>query len=259
MQDVNAAGLSDWDAPQNTSSAPTSNSDDVSVCDGYSTKSSQRACDQWSNAMPGRPKKMAATETRKAFKARVQAEGRWDEAIRFREAARSRLGTEHPEWDYKRISREAWSMMFETFPPARSKSAPPSGRRESPAVDAAARSNELPAGNAQAEQIARSKLLEAALGLSERGGVQEDTEWVYQNLDVPWDGIEVASVPSPGGVALLKQAKKDRKWFLQTYHAKLLPMKSKFESEGWFEADDSRIREMADEVREELARRCRAG
>lgn len=203
--------------------------------------------------MAGRPKKMPATETRKAFKARLQSEGRWGEAIRFREAARSRLGAEHPEWDYKRISREAWSMMFETFPPGRSKSAPPSGRRESPAVDAVARSNELPAGNAQAEQIARSRLLEAALAGSDRGGIQDDTEWVYQNLDVAWNKIAVETVPSPGSVALLGESKDDKKWFLEKYHAKLLPTKSKFEAEGWFETDDGQIAEMAARIREEMA------
>ena len=194
-------------------------------------------------------------DDQKAFKARLQSEGRWGEAIRFREAARSRLGAEHPEWGYKRISREAWSMMFETFPPGRSKSAPPSGRRESPAVDAVARSNELPAGNAQAEQIARSKLLEAALAGSDRGGIQDDTEWVYQNLNVSWNKIPADSVPSPGGVALLEQAKADKKWFLEKYHAKLLPTKSRIEADGWLEADDDQIAEMAARLREEEALR----
>lgn len=106
---------------------------------------------------------------------------------------------------------------------------------------------------------AKAVLLAEALSRSDRGGVQEDTEWCYQNLDVLWDDIEVVTVPSPGAVALLAEAKVDKKWFLTTYHAKLLPTKSKFESEGWFETDDNRIREMADGVRDELSLRVADG
>ncbi len=99
----------------------------------------------------------------------------------------------------------------------------------------------------------RLKLLEAALSKSDRGGIQDDVEWVYQNLEVAWDQIVVDSVPSPGAVALLGEAKADRPWFFQTYHAKTLPTKAKIESDGWLEADDGQIAEMAARVREEMA------
>lgn len=109
-----------------------------------------------------------------------------------------------------------------------------------------------PAGE---RKSARTTILTAARRRTDRGSVQEDTEWVYQNLVIPWGEIDPGTVPSPGAVALLGQAKKDQRWFLEKYHAKLLPSKSKVESEGWFEADDNRIGEMAREVREELALR----
>lgn len=191
--------------------------------------------------------KAAKNTARRAFQACIQRDGRWREVVAFRRERRAEFNREHPLWNEQKVSDAVWSLAFAAFPP--------SGRCESPAVDSVARSNELPAGNAQAEQIARSKLLEAALVSSERGGIQDDTEWCYQNLQVPWDQIPLEGVPSPGSVALLTQAKLDKKWFLQTYHAKLLPTKSKVEAEGWFETDDGQIAEMAARIREENAMR----
>lgn len=98
----------------------------------------------------------------------------------------------------------------------------------------------------------QAALLKAALAKSDRGGIQQDVEWVYQNLDVPWQAIPVDSVPSPGSVALLIQAKADKKWFLEKYHARLLPTRSKDDA-GWFEADDGQVAEMAGRVREEMS------
>jgi hypothetical protein len=98
----------------------------------------------------------------------------------------------------------------------------------------------------------QSTLLRAALAKSDRGGIQEDVEWVYQNLGVPWKDIPVHSVPSPGAVTLLVEAKRDKKWFLEKYHAKLLPNKSQRDDASWFEADDGQVAEMAARVREEM-------
>lgn len=100
----------------------------------------------------------------------------------------------------------------------------------------------------------KARLMKAALAEPDKGGVQQDTEWVYQNLNVPYNKIPSESVPSPGALGLLEQAKLDKRWFLQTYHAKLLPLKSKYESDGWFESDEDDIENMVSEVKEELAR-----
>ena len=103
------------------------------------------------------------------------------------------------------------------------------------------------------EAECQARLLNAALVKSDRGGIQDDTDWVYQNLDVPWNKIPVDSVPSPGSVALLGEAKADKRWFLEKYHARLLPTKAKIDADGWLEADDGQIAEMAALIREEMA------
>ena len=61
------------------------------------------------------------------------------------------------------------------------------------------------------------------------------------------------TVPSPGAVALLEEAKADKKWFLEKCHARLLPTKSKIDAGDWLEADDDRVAEMAARIREEMA------
>lgn len=99
-----------------------------------------------------------------------------------------------------------------------------------------------------------TRLLNAALKNDEMGGVQKDTEWVYQNLMVLWRFIDVDQIPSPGSLALLVEAKKDKRWFLSNYHAKLLAITSKIDPDGWFEADDNQIEDAATECRQELAR-----
>jgi hypothetical protein len=96
------------------------------------------------------------------------------------------------------------------------------------------------------------RLLKAALARVERGTIQEDTEWVYQNLSVPWKDIPVDTVPSPGAITLLAEAKADRKWFLEKYHARLLPTKSQIDAGDWQEADDDQVAEMAARIREEM-------
>lgn len=103
----------------------------------------------------------------------------------------------------------------------------------------------------EAERQAR--FLKFALAKSDRGSIQDDVEWVYQNLRVTWHQIPLEGVPSPGAVALLGEAKEDKRWFLERYHAKLLPTKSRIEADGWFEADDGQVAEMAARVREEMA------
>ena len=103
------------------------------------------------------------------------------------------------------------------------------------------------------EAECQARLLNVALTKSDRGGIQDDTEWTYQNLNVPWIKIPVDSVPSPGAVALLEQAKADKKWFLEKYHARLLPTKSQIDAGDWEVADDDRVAEMVARIREEQA------
>lgn len=187
--------------------------------------------------------RLSEKDARRAFKACMQREGRWREVLAFRRERRAEVSRDHPLWNHQKVLDAVWSLAFAAFPsePRSSKSA---------GMSAVEGVEELSGVELESAQV---KLLEAALSSSDRGGIQDDTEWVYQNLDVPWDKIEVSSVPSPGGVGLLKQAKADPKWFLQTYHAKLLPTKSKFEAEGWFETDDGQIDDMAARIREEMA------
>lgn len=102
----------------------------------------------------------------------------------------------------------------------------------------------------------RNELLGVALSKLERGEavgtIQQDTEWTYQNLNVAWNKIDYATVPSPGAVALLEQAKGDKKWFLEKYHARLLPTKAQIDAGEWREADDNQVAEMAARLRDEM-------
>ncbi len=105
--------------------------------------------------------------------------------------------------------------------------------------------------NPEAERQLR--LLKAGLVKPDRGGIQEDVEWVYQNLNVSWHQIPVESVPSPGAVALLEQAKGNKMWFLEKYHARLLPTRAKIDAGDWSESDDGQVAEMVARVKEEMA------
>ncbi len=191
-----------------------------------------------------------------AFRARMREEGRLFEAELFRDEARRRLAEEHSAWDDRRCLHEAWMATFREFPSYSSLGfqGPDLAATAATAAIAAERTD-----TEDREAAARSQLLKVALVSSDRGGIQDDTEWVYQNLAVPWDQIPVETVPSPGSVALLGEAKADKKWFLEKYHAKLLPTKSKNDSDGWFEADDNQVAEMCARIREENAMLAQGG
>ena len=73
-------------------------------------------------------------------------------------------------------------------------------------------------------------------------------------LAKPYDNPIKRAKLSPEALAR-EQAKADKKWFLEKYHAKLLPTKSRIEADGWLEADDDQIAEMAARLREEEALR----
>jgi hypothetical protein len=135
-------------------------------------------------------------------------------------------------------------------------------RATEPPLDDPDSTEEIPAGTLRQrkrrERLKRDpeterqdRLLRIALTKSDRGGIQEDVDWVYQNLRVTWNQIPIHSVPSPGAVALLGEAKADKKWFLEKYHAKLLPTKSKLEEAGWLDADDGQVAEMRARILEE--------
>lgn len=189
--------------------------------------------------------KLSMKDARRAFKLRMIREGRKREHLAFVLERRAEFTRDHPQWNVTRVLNETWRLAFGAFPPEPRRPLRPS--------KAACRAAVVKVEEFSEKEIigANVLLLEAGLARADRGGIQEDTEWVYQNLDVPWDRIDAESVPSPGGVALLSQAKMDQKWFLATYHAKLLPSKSRIETEGWFEADDGQVAEMVERLREE--------
>jgi len=189
-------------------------------------------------------------ETQAWYCSRLKGEGRWSEAQQFIKDARCRLITEHPAWDSRRLTNKAWRAMMAAFPA--DGSLEPAQRERKQANEAnASRMRNLeasgPDGRFQAE------LLIAAQANSDRGGIQDDVEWVYQNLDIAWPDIVLTTVPSRGSVALLGQAKQDKKWFLQTYHAKLLPTKARIEAGEWAQADDGQIADMCARLAEDAA------
>ena len=203
-----------------------------------------------------RLQKLARTPTMQWFRSRLEGEERWPEAGKFIKDTISCMMQDHPHWEGSRLTRSAWNAMMAAFPEEISMDSGQVRRlRDNKELIAKAEKKK----GAQREQAAnpdagpRARLLRAALVKSDRGSIQDDTEWVYQNLDVPWDKIVVDSVPSPGAVALLNEAKANKPWFFQTYHAKTLPTKAKIESDGWLEADDGQIEEMAARVIDEMA------
>ena len=177
----------------------------------------------------------------------MEQEGCWAEAVAFRNAARKRLSSEHPAWSSERVLKAAWEATIDEFP-----CSPVLLSQEPGSVGGSVDGSVVEESRSESD-VWRLRLLESALSKSDRGGIQDDVEWVYQNLAVEWDEIEVDTVPSPGAVALLGEAKANRPWFFQTYHAKTLPTKAKIESDGWLEADDGQIEEMAARIRDEMA------
>ncbi len=171
---------------------------------------------------------------------RVGKEGRGDQYEAFRTKANKRLLAEHPKWSPHQRLKEMWRLAFELFPPM------------DPRTSFAAReAKEIKQDGT--DERAREALLSRALTKSDRGEIQEDVDWVYQSLEIAWNQIPVDNVPSPGAVGLLLQAKSDKKWFLEKYHARLLPTKAKIESGGGSMGDDSQIAEMCARIIEDAA------
>lgn len=196
-------------------------------------------------------------ENNAVFRDRVKAEGRWSEFTEFRSLLKARLISEFPDWSEDEFRQAVWLQCREAF-----SSADMADKEKEILAEKAAVRSRLPmeheedGSKSESEQLvagvkareipvsSKAALLAAGGRLDSVGGVQDDVEWVYQHLDVPWSGIDVEGVPSRGAVGLLATAKTDPAWFYQTYHAKLLPTKSQVEAEGWFRADEGRIEEM---------------
>ncbi len=184
--------------------------------------------------------RMSFETARALFLARINRERRTAKYQAFCAERREELKLAHPEWSYKQRYAEVYMLAFEAFTPL---------RRTTPKALEIPQEIAAPGPNEQeiaAEDVASGQwaLLSMAKSQSDRGGIQEDVDWVYQNLEVEWPDIPLTNIPSPGGIGLLVQAKEDKKWFLQTYHAKLLPTKAKIEAGEWSETDDSGIAEM---------------
>jgi len=193
------------------------------------------------------------------FQERLKADGRWFLADRQRREEMARLAKENPDWNQFKRRGLSWEWIMDRYgrAPAVTITGRPARPRPQPRPKAPPRpklaASDLEEDGEPLEEL-DSSLLDAALATDPKsGGVVEDTEWVYRYLVIPWDRIDPDSVPSSGAVGLMKLAKQDPRWFLQTYHAKLLLKATRGESEGWAEADDGQIEAMVNRIREEQA------
>lgn len=79
---------------------------------------------------------------------------------------------------------------------------------------------------------------------------ENEIHWVHQNLMVPWDKINLESVPSGGAVALLEEAKGDFRWFYEKFYSKLIVSRTKDEGIDGEEGgtDESEVPGMIEEL-----------
>ena len=103
---------------------------------------------------------------------------------------------------------------------------------------------------------ARQKQVEAEwrlLALAAKGKACSDVvklEWVENHLLYGPDEIAAESVPSPGALALLQEAKKDRRWFFGTILAKAKAAGTN-PADAW--EDDGRVLKLIDDFEEGFA------
>ena len=186
-----------------------------------------------------------------AFATRVDAENRLPELASYRREASARIRLDHPNWDTWRANRAAWELAMVSFPVSGGNPIPVATNvfPDSPPVATQGHASDPPT-------LVQGKLLKAVLSDERSAGSLEVAEWVFENLIIPWKQIRVDRVPSAGAIALLAEAKEDRKWFFQTCYSKLLNSKAQAASESWSEVDDGVVEEMANRVKEDLCMVC---
>ena len=142
---------------------------------------------------------MGQVETRAAVKARLQSEGRWKEALAYRESLKAQ---EVPP-------AEAYLRMVEAFPPL------PNGQAATPSTNGAPAPETPP--------VKRRKRLLRHQG---RVNMYLDIIWVYTRLP---ENTDVRRPPSPGALAFLEWARREPGQFFKLFLAKFIT------EEGWRE------------------------
>jgi hypothetical protein len=136
------------------------------------------------------------SETREAAKLRLQKEGRWKEALAYREQLKK-----------DGVSPAvAHGRMLQRFPPLAADGQP---------VPCPSPSGDTPPAPAQPVKRRRRKRKPDKMDLL------ADVNWVYLNLSDPDD--KPPGAPTPGALGLLKWARSDTASFFRTFVVKLLP------------------------------------
>jgi hypothetical protein len=189
------------------------------------------------------------------MRAALEQAGRWaNEALPWREHLVSEFvasGMEKPD-----AQREAYVKLREHYlgkdlssveppvyevRPAATKPAPgPDDVAESPR-----KSPGISLSNSNASRKIRA-LLDAAKGKSAL--LPLVVEWVTENLLIPWSDIDPETVPSPAAVTRLWHAKDNDGDFFKLYDAKLLPSRSRFESDARFHNDGRDVIELSERI-----------
>jgi len=200
---------------------------------------------------PTKPLMRSGLPSKKTFRLQMQLEGKWSKAMRFRDAKRKAIAKEFPAQCYKEINHDVWIMTLQNFwssafGPMPSRLLPPEKRDSVPEFIG------MPVEGYEPQRMIRNMkgkegFLEAVRQSSwepAEATVRDDVNWVYANMLVSWDVLEVMSLPSLGAIGLLETAKDDPAWFYQNYHVKLLPTKSQLEKGDSLTDDESRIDEL---------------
>ena len=126
------------------------------------------------------------TETKMALMTRLRAEGRWEEADKFREETRARLRAE--EMCRNEAREEAWRLTAETYPPRRVE-------RQSPRVNAP-RIEEVNAGVIlEPSEDERRELVELAQTPGAwKGNLTEALRWAKTNWELDVTPSQARSV-----------------------------------------------------------------
>jgi hypothetical protein len=152
---------------------------------------------------------MTGFESRAAAKARLQAEGRWKQALAFREALKKQ-GVAPAEAFQQMLVR------FPQLPDTNGQSAAPTNGQPAPPTDGA------PPQSPATPRRRRRRLLYHQGPIN----LYLDVMWVYAHLP---ENTDIRNPSSPGALTLLEWARREPGQFFKLYIAKFLT------EEGWRE------------------------